>query len=103
MPKFREKAVEVQAVRLDPCGAHKTTLPEWVIGVPSPRSDNWSCEGCQFRLWSGLSVYRGDWVITRPCGGHTACSDPVFRSRYEPVDEEAAQALKEWRKDDVVG
>ena len=42
MAKFRKKPVIVEAVRFDPCGAHRVVLPVGVDGVPSPGSDNWA-------------------------------------------------------------
>lgn len=71
--KFRRIPETIEAVRFDPCGAHRLELPEGVKGrLTCPYEKyckaDWSCPCCQF--WMPLAndrwcaVRAGDWVVT---------------------------------------
>lgn len=89
MPKFRKKPVVVDAVRFDPAGEHKTTLPPGVTGVHSPGADNWGYMGCTFfvRTAGGYAeVFAGDWIIAEQDGrGHYPCRPDIFAATYDPA------------------
>jgi hypothetical protein len=89
MPRYRKRPVVIEAVRFDPDGEHRLSLPEGVTGAPSPGADNWAYEGSRFyidTLEGRMEVRRGDWVITGVQGEKYPCKDEIFRATYQPVD-----------------
>ena len=68
MPRFRKKPVIIEAVRIREQVAI-STLEGTLVGLA------------------------GDWLITGIEGEKYPCEDKIFRQTYEPVDEEAQDAL----------
>ncbi len=89
--KYRKRWAVVGAVRFDPCGQHRITLPDTVEGLPSGGADNWGYVGCRFFikvLGGQLPVDPGDWIVTDPATGDTWPVKPdIFKATYEEVPE----------------
>lgn len=91
MSKFRKKPVVVEAVQFDPLGVHRLTLPEGVVGQPSPGADNWAYDGCRFFVTTihgqQTELKARDWIITEPDGiHHYPCKPDIFAATYDPVE-----------------
>jgi hypothetical protein len=83
---YRKKPVVIEAIQLDPCGAHRHALPEGVYGVPSPGADNWAYEGCRFfidTLEGKMEALPGDFIITGVQGEKYPCKPSIFWATYE--------------------
>jgi hypothetical protein len=92
MKRYRTKPVEVSAFQFDPCGEHKTQLPEGVVGIASPGADNWAYYGCKFYVTvrMGEHFYRSeikrlDWVIVSDDGTWRVCRREAFEQGFELV------------------
>jgi hypothetical protein len=88
--KFRKKPVIVEAVQFDPLDKHKIDLPEGVVGIPSPNSDNWSYEGCKFYInvyGRTVEVFPGYWIVTEDFGYVHPVKPDVFEEKYELMGE----------------
>lgn len=88
MAKYRKKPVVIEAVKLDPLFAHKMTLPDGVVGEPSPGADNWAYLGCRFfveTLEGRMEAQPGDWIITGVKGERYPCKPDIFAATYEPA------------------
>jgi hypothetical protein len=84
--KFRKKPVVIDAVQFDPLTTHRYKLPEGVEGVPSPGSDNWSYDGCEFfikTLEGRHIVTPGDFIITGVKGERYPCKPDIFEMTYD--------------------
>jgi hypothetical protein len=94
MPKFRKKPVVIDAVRFDPCGAHKNNLPEGVEVLESPgHADNYGYMGFKFGIKTIEGVMEakpGDWVITGVKGERYPCKHEIFIMTYEPAPSDDA-------------
>lgn len=78
----------VTAERLNPLSEHKMDLPEGVVGVPSPGSDNWAYEGCVFSVPvenNMLTINPGDWVVKEDGVYHPVTADQ-FQIIYVETD-----------------
>lgn len=89
MSLFKKKPVVIEAVQLDPAGAHRVQLPDGVEGMPSPGADNWGYEGCRFfidTLEGRMEAQPGDWIIKGIKGEFYPCKPDIFAASYEPVE-----------------
>jgi hypothetical protein len=89
MAQYRKRPVVVEAVELDPTGVHRLSLPDGVIGVPSPGADNWAYEGCRFfiaTLEGRMEAMPGDYIVTGVKGERYPCKPEIFGLTYERVD-----------------
>jgi hypothetical protein len=107
--KFRKRPVIIDAIQWYTNGDHpddgedRFTEGRIVRRYRNPIGDgNEFCQYCNSPMhvhgWidtleGGHIVCPGDWVITGIQGEHYPCKDDIFRSTYEPVDEEAMHAF----------
>jgi hypothetical protein len=90
MSEFRKKPVVVEAVQLDPTGAHRFKLPEGVTGRQGAGADNWGYDGCTFwvdTLAGRMEAKPFDWIITGVKGERYPCKPDIFETIYEAVQE----------------
>ena len=87
--KFRKKPIVIDAVRFEPSGAHKMTLPEGVVVTKhSPNADNYGYFGFEFgivTLEGTMAVKEGEWVVTGVKGEKYPCKPDIFEATYERV------------------
>lgn len=87
MPQFQKKPVIVDAVQFLPISIHSKTLPEGVIGIPSPCADNWAYEGCKFYFNDifRTEICNGDWIVNKS-GKFSIYKDASFKEEFEYAD-----------------
>lgn len=91
MPKYRKRAVEIEAVQFEV--DHILGAKPMPAGVVTEREgDASSLEGQRVRYYvvtiqhQKVYVEPGEWIITEFDGlHHYPCSDAVFRATYDPV------------------
>lgn len=71
------------AIRFDPAGEHRLTLPLFVSGSAAPGADNWGYEGCRFFVGPEALV-AGEWIVYEGAEAH-AYSPRAFEAKFETV------------------
>lgn len=94
MPRYRKKAVEIDAFRL----VMGAAMPAWFIEAlvsgkiepitPSTEPNVWGSDGVAIYGDCGLFFVKlGDWVIREGEGRFTGCRPEIFEATYEAVDD----------------
>lgn len=76
-----KKPPTFHAIRFDPAGEHRLTLPLFVSGSAAPGADNWGYEGCWFSV-DGEPITAGDWIVYEGAEAHVY-SPCAFEAKFE--------------------